>query len=221
LSGDVNVKKSPVCAIALLLSVFLFILSFSIIIPILYRPIYYNQIENSNIHRLGPYSKEEIKEAYDDVLDYITFRKKDFSCGKLKFSVSGADHFKDCRNLIGLDLIILLISSISTIILLLFRKSCNLYLKRLPSPFYSGVLGIALLILVGLLSLDGFTFAFLIFHKIFFIGKTNWYFDPSTDEIINYMPESFFLKCAVVIGVSVFLLSALVIFLSIKKRKGN
>ena len=214
-------KKFPICAFALLLSVFFIILSVSIIIPVLARPIYYNQIENTSLYRIGPYSKEEIKEAYDEIIDYITFRKKDFSCGKLKFSVSGADHFKDCRNLIGLDLIILLISSISTIILLLFRKSCNLYLKRLPAPFYSGVLGIALLILVGLLSLDGFTFAFLLFHKIFFMGKTNWYFDPSTDEIINYMPESFFLKCAVVIGVSIFLLSALVIFLSIKKRKEN
>ena len=214
-------KKFPFFAIALALSVFFLILSISIAIPVLARPIYYNHLENTDIEILGPYSKEHIKEAYDDILDYLTFRKKDFSCGVLKFSQSGADHFKDCRNLIGLDLIILLISSISTIILLLFRKSCNLYLKRLPSPFYSGVLGIALLILVGLLSLDGFTFAFILFHKIFFIGKTNWYFDPSTDEIINYMPESFFLKCAVVIGVSIFLLSAFVIFLSIKKRKEN
>lgn len=214
-------KKFPFFAIALALSVFFLILSISIAIPVLARPIYYNHLENTDIEILGPYSKEQIKEAYDDILDYLTFKKKDFSCGVLKFSPSGADHFKDCRNLIGIDFTVLFVSSVITTILLLLRKRCNIYLGRLPAPFYSSVLSVILIAIVGLLSIDGFTFAFIIFHKIFFMGKTNWYFDPSTDEIINYMPESFFLKCAVVIGVSVFLLSALVIFLSIKKRKEN
>ena len=212
-------RKIPFCAIIIFISVFFLIISFSIAIPIIVRPIYYNHLENTDMEKLGPYSKEEIKEAYDEVLDYITFRKKDFSCGQLKFSESGADHFKDCKRLIAANFTILLISSVITIILLLSRKRCNLYLKRLPAPFYSSVLGFLLLALVGILSIDGFNFAFIIFHKIFFIGKTNWYFDPSTDEIINYMPESFFLNCAVIIGIFIFILSALTFLISMKKKK--
>ncbi len=212
-------KKFFLCAVILFLSVFFLIISLSIAIPIIARPIYYNHLESTDMERLGPYSKEQIKEAYDDILDYLTFRKKDFSCGQLKFSESGADHFKDCRKLFAIDFAVLFVSSVITTILLLLRKRCNLYLKRLPAPFYSGVLGILLIALVGLLSIDGFSFAFIIFHKIFFMGKTNWYFDAANDEIINYMPESFFLKCAVVIGISIFILSLLVILISLKKRK--
>ncbi len=214
-------KKFSLCAVILFLSVFFLIISLSIAIPIIARPIYYNHLESTDIERLGPYSKEQIKDAYDEILDYLTFRKKDFSCGQLKFSKSGADHFKDCRNLFAIDFAVLLVSGVITTILLLLRKRCNLYLLRLPAPFYSGVLGILLIALVGLLSIDGFSFAFIIFHKIFFMGKTNWYFDAATDEIINYMPESFFLKCAVIIGISIFILSALVILISLKKRKGK
>ncbi len=212
-------KKLPLFAILLFLSVFFLIISFSVAIPIVVRPIYYSHLKNTDMEKLGPYSKEEIKEAYDDVLDYVTFRKKDFSCGQLKFSESGADHFKDCRRLIALDFAVLLISGVITTVLLLLRKRCNLYLKRLPAPFYSSVLGFLLLALVGLLSIDGFSFAFIIFHKIFFMGKTNWYFDAATDEIINYMPESFFLNCAVIIGISIFILSALTCLISLKKKK--
>ena len=214
-------KKNSLCAIALTLSVFFALLSFSVAVPVFARPIYYNHINSTNIERLGPYSKEQIKEAYDEVLDYMTFKKKDFSCGALKFSSAGADHFKDCRRLVAIDLAVLFISVTIIIILLLLRERCNLYFKRLPATFYSGILGIILLLIFGLLALDGFTFAFIIFHKIFFIGKNNWYFDPSTDEIINYMPESFFLNCAVVIGICLFILSVTVILISIKNRKEN
>ncbi len=214
-------KKTSFCAIILFISVFFFILSFSVALIIMSRPIYYTQLENYNLEKLGPYSKEQIKEAYDDVLDYITFKEKSFSCGDLKFSASGADHFKDCKKLVALDFAVLLTSGITITILLLFKKRCNLYFKRLPAPFYSGISAIFLILLILLLSADGFTFAFIIFHKIFFIGKTNWYFDASTDEIINYMPESYFLNCAVAIGICIIILSAITIFLSFKigKRK--
>lgn len=212
-------KKCSICAVALFLSVFFLIISFSVAIPIIVRPIYYTQLNKSNMETLGPYSKEQIKEAYDDILDFLTLKKKDFSCGQLKFSKSGQDHFKDCRNLFVLDFSILSISATITIILLLLKNRCNLYLGKFYAFFYSGFLAIIMLIIISLFSIYGFDYIFIIFHKIFFIGKTNWYFDAYTDEIIYYLPESFFLKCAVIIGICIFILSALCIIIGLKSKK--
>ena len=50
----------------------------------------------------------------------------------------------------------------------------------------------------GLAALD-FDRAFVVFHSLFFPGKTNWLFDPRTDEIINILPQEFFMNCALLI----------------------
>ena len=58
----------------------------------------------------------------------------------------------------------------------------------------------------GLVALD-FNSAFLVFHALFFAGKDNWLFDPATDEIIDALPEEFFMNCAILIGASLILIS--------------
>ena len=40
----------------------------------------------------------------------------------------------------------------------------------------------------------------MIFHSLFFPGKTNWPFDWRTDPIILVLPQDFFLHCALLIG---------------------
>ena len=59
-------------------------------------------------------------------------------------------------------------------------------------------LGGLFLLVGGLAALD-FDRAFVVFHSLFFPGKTNWLFDPRTDEIINILPEVFFRNCAILI----------------------
>ena len=73
--------------------------------------------------------------------------------------------------------------------------------------------------LIGLCSID-FDTAFLVFHRIFFPGKENFYFDPYTDGIILILPLKFFERCAILIG-SVILLSLLgfIIYAVIEKKK--
>ena len=41
--------------------------------------------------------------------------------------------------------------------------------------------------------------AFVVFHTLFFPGKTNWLFDWRTDPIILFLPEAFFRNCALLI----------------------
>ena len=57
----------------------------------------------------------------------------------------------------------------------------------------------SLLIFIAALDFSQF---FVLFHKVFFPGKTNWVFYPSEDEIINVLPEEFFRNCAIVIALS-------------------
>ena len=65
----------------------------------------------------------------------------------------------------------------------------------------SAAVAIALPVIIGSLAAIDFERAFEIFHGIFFPGKTNWTFDPRTEQIIEVMPEEFFMNCAIIIGV--------------------
>ena len=42
--------------------------------------------------------------------------------------------------------------------------------------------------------------AFVVFHSLFFPGKTNWVFDWYHDPIIRVLPQEFFRNCAILIG---------------------
>ena len=76
---------------------------------------------------------------------------------------------------------------------------------------------IVFLVLIGLVSID-FSKAFVIFHKIFFPGKDNWQFSQD-DEIINILPQEFFMSCAILIAVSIIAISLIIIIFQLIKRK--
>ena len=54
-------------------------------------------------------------------------------------------------------------------------------------------------LLIGVLAALDFDRAFVLFHTVFFPGKTNWVFDWRTDPIILLLPQSFFRNCALLI----------------------
>ena len=67
-------------------------------------------------------------------------------------------------------------------------------------PGFWAAAGLAAVFLTvgGLAALD-FQRAFVVFHTLFFPGKTNWIFDWRTDPIILFLPEAFFRNCALLI----------------------
>ena len=75
-----------------------------------------------------------------------------------------------------------------------------------------------IVLLFGIVSIN-FDKAFVIFHKIFFAGKDNWTFDPRYDEIINVLPQEFFMNCAIFIGVGIIALSVGIIIFQIVAKK--
>lgn len=185
-------------------------ITFSIGLPIYCRFFYYIQI--NTLHLSEEAAKyginadyNDIKTAYDGILNFCTLPNQPFRSGIFKMSESGISHFADCKVLFDLNFYGLLVSSIIVATLTVLHK---LKIITILKPFghraylLSAVIAVALPVIIGLLCvIAGFDKAFEVFHGIFFPGKDNWTFDARYDQIITVMPEQFFMNCAIIIGV--------------------
>ncbi|MCR5067608.1 MAG: TIGR01906 family membrane protein [Erysipelotrichaceae bacterium] len=197
-------KKSKTLAVVMIITTALFILSLSIALPILFRPFYYWHINILKLPQETGFTYDQIKTAYDEMLDFCLGLRSVFSTGVLRFSESGMLHFVDVRGLFLLDLAVLIVSSLIIILTRLLKKKAVVEPHRFyghTPEYYGAELLAVVFIMITLLSLGNFDRTFVIFHKIFFPGKTNWLFNPYEDEIINVLPEVFFRNCAIAIVV--------------------
>ncbi len=194
-------RPCKLLSVLLSIAIALALLTGAIAAPILCRPFYYAHIGPLELEEYTGLTREEIRTAYDEMLDYC-LGGEEFSTGVLKWSESGKSHFTDVRVLFLLDLRAFAAGTAAIVLLLIVgrlrRRSPARLLGRGPCFWAGAGLGGAFLIVGGLAALD-FDRAFTVFHTIFFPGKTNWLFDPDTDQIINILPEKFFMDCAILI----------------------
>lgn len=209
--------KNRLISIIMIVSIALFIVSLSISFTILFRPFYYFHINHLNLVKETNYTYEEIKEAYDDMLDYTTLNRP-FKTGKLKYSKEGKDHFKDCKALFMINFIIL---GLSTIILIIKKKFFDkLKLLNFNIEFWSSCLVLLVFIIVTSISLIiGFDRVFVVFHDIFFLGKDNWLLNYHTDEIIKILPEEYFMNCAILTITVIVIISMVIIIHEIYTKR--
>ena len=208
----------------LIVAIAIVIITFSIGLPIYVRPFYYAHIEPLDMPYWTDLPAETIREAYDDVLDYLTLPGGEFKAGVFPFSEEGASHFADCKKLFTLNLVAFIISSAYIVTVLLLSKKGIVSLHRyrgFDSGFWAGVGTLSAFALFGGLAALDFDRAFEVFHKIFFPGKDNWVFDYDTDPIIWVMPEEFFMNCAILILSSVVVISALLIIIGVRRKAKN
>lgn len=198
------------------------LLSGSIAAPILVRGFYYEQIDPLNLEEASGLSKAEIRNAYDDVLDYCTGKSDEFSAGVLPFSDEGASHFADCRKLFILDFEIFGVSLLLIAALTVYRRRRGLHEFCGRSPAFWGAAGICgAICAAAALAATDFDRAFEVFHGIFFPGKDNWIFAPKLDPIIKLMPAAFFRNCAILIALLIALVSAIIIISDLRKKKSG
>ena len=194
-------KTSKLLSVMLSVVIALVVLSGSIAAPLLCRSFYYAHIGPMELEGYG-LTRDEIKTAYDEMMDFCLGRREDFSAGVLRFSQSGADHFADVRELFLLDLRVLKLSAAGLVFLLVWRLGGKVrphrFLGRGPGFWAAAGLGVSFLTVGGLAALD-FDRAFVIFHSLFFPGKDNWLFDWREDPIILFLPQDFFRNCAILI----------------------
>ncbi len=217
--------KNKIFTVFFIVALMLFIITFSIGLPIYCRFFYYWQIGPLGLVQKTGYSFEQIKSAYDEVLNYLTLPNKPFGTGVFICSEEGASHFADCKGLFNLNLIVLITSSAILILTFILKKKKLISLCRpfsMHPAFISAISIFAIIFLILIFAVIDFSAVFVVFHLLFFAGKDNWMFDPRETEIIKALPEQFFMNCAILIGISIlaFCLSIIIVQL-IKRKKSN
>ena len=217
--------KNKITTAILCVCTVLLTITFSIALPICVRPFYYAHIEKYNLVEVTGKTVAQIKEAYNQVLDYLTLPNKEFSTGDFIYSQEGKNHFVDCKGLFTLNFAVLFIS-FAVIILLIVLKRKNIIEFSKPfslnPSFTSGLSTLLLFVIIGLVAAIDFDKAFVVFHNIFFYGKDNWMFNSQKDEIILALPQEFFLNCGILIVASIIIISlCLIINTIIKKIKSK
>lgn len=218
-------KSSRIISVVFAVALFLLILTVSIGLPIYLRPFYYAHIEAMGLPEYTGLTAGQIREAYDAVLDYLTLPGREFSAGILPFSAEGEAHFVDCKVLFDLNRNILLLSAAVLAVLGILRKTGKAGPYRLgnrSAAFWAALLALVAPVVIGGLAAIDFDQAFVIFHKIFFPGKSNWLFDWRTDPVILILPQDFFMHCAMLIGVGLLTISlGILIFTEIRRKKAG
>ena len=209
--------KERVFSLLLIFVLALFAVSASIAVPIVCRPFYYAHIGALELPERTGWDEETIRGAYDGVMDYL-LKDAPFGTGALRWSESGRSHFEDVRGLFLLDLYLAAASLLALLALLAVARRVrpHRFCRRGPS-FWAGIGLLVFFAAVGILGASNFERAFVVFHSLFFPGKTNWLFDPAADQIILILPEAYFRSCAVLALVLVAAFVAVYLILGRKK----
>lgn len=177
----------------------LVMLTGAIAAPILFRLFFYLHIKPLDLANAAGLTAEQVKTAYNEMLDFCIGLTETFSVGALPFSESGRQHFEDVRKLFLLDLRVLAGAGVLLMGLTALQRKKPLRLWGHTPGFWGAVaLGTAGVVIGGLAALD-FDRAFTVFHQLFFPGKNNWVFSGVQDPVINILPAEFFRNCAILI----------------------
>lgn len=213
--------RDKVLTVVYAVCVFFLIITFSISLPIYCRPFYYLQIGSLGVCEATGLDAQTVREAYDDVLDYLTVPGKPFQTGVFRHSAEGAAHFADCKVLFMLNTAVLLASAVAVAVLVWLHKRRRITLHR-PFGMSASVLSAGTVLVIfgvlGLLMALDFEAAFEAFHRVLFPGKDNWQFSIRKDPIVRILPETFFLRCGILIVVTLMVICVTVIVVQIVRK---
>lgn len=192
-------KESKLYTAAVILAVMALVLSAAIAVPLVWRGFYYLHIKAMDLPAQTGWTAEEIRAGFDEMMDFCVFRQP-FGTGVMKWSAEGYAHFRDCELLFRLDFTVLA-TALAAVLLLghMGREYRAVPFGGRGPLFWAGASLAGLFALIaGLAALD-FDRAFVVFHTLFFPGKSNWIFDWRVDEIILVLPQDFFMHCGILI----------------------
>lgn len=159
--------------------------------------IYKLVVKKYNLESITGISEQELMNEYKGLINYLQNPFID----KLQFdnfvmSTYGEIHFYEVKRIF----IVLIIIAIIFIMLLVYfiinkYKNSSLNIKKLLKSFNSSA-NLLIIFFIGIVTLYlvDFSWAFTMFHKIFF-RNDYWIFDPRTDPVINALPEELFMIC--------------------------
>jgi len=194
----------------------IFFISLGLAIAIYFRPFYYLGMDR--ISEETGCSVDIIKENYDALIDWCSpFYEGALDFPTLPESASGVSHFEEVKVIFNLFFVLLFVTPVflAGLIYLQHKRSCYSWL--LSSPIIVCIVPL----LIGAACAIDFNRIFVLFHEVVF-NNDDWLFSPYQDPIILFLPERFFLQCALIIVATVLLgCGVLFILHFVHKRKKN
>ena len=188
------------------------VLSVSINLTLVFRPLYYFDISNLSIESSSNLSRADIIKNYNYTINYVLETKSsEYNLPTLPSSPGAQIHFYEVKQIFVKMTILLMISVAIVFVSAIFIKIKPRVLK------WTSICLVSISMSIIVPSLINFNSFFNFFHSIFF-KNGYWEFDPVKDPIITILPEEFFLHCAVLI-ILLWLLTSLAFAIIYKKRK--
>lgn len=182
----------------------IFFISLGLTVAIYFRPFYYMGMERISAETDAPV--EMIKENYDALIDWCSpFHEGELDFPSLPESASGVSHFEEVKVIFNLFFVMLLVTPLFLASLIFMQHKRGSTSWMLTSP----VIVCVLPLLIGAACAIDFNRIFVLFHQIVF-NNDDWLFSPTEDPIILFLPERFFMQCALII-VGTVLLGCLVL----------
>ena len=177
------------------ISLALCLISLSVVLTLNFRPLYQWEMKWSNISEETGVSEEIILENYDTLIEYNSvFFRGELVFPTLPMSESGKIHFEEVKNIFvffqaGLLPVTFVLAVLGAWLL---RKEKPKYLK------WAAGLMIGIPTVLGTLIGLYWDKMFVLFHELLF-NNDYWIFDYRTDPIILFLPDSYFMRCAIMI----------------------
>ena len=186
---------------------------------LLARPFFAAHVALLDLSAHTPWTAEQIREGFGEMMDFCLLGTP-FGTGVMHWSPSGMAHFSDCARLFRLDFLALFLSVLALAAgWVLYRRGARPARPLGRScTFWAGLLLSGSFLAIGLLAALDFDRAFVVFHRLFFPSKSNWLFDPATDEIIRVLPQVFFRNCAIAIAAFLVLGCAALILSDLRRK---
>lgn len=176
-------------------SLFLCLISLSVILTLNCRALYRLEMKWSKLSEQTGYPEEMILSNYDALIEYNSvFYHGDLNFPSLSMSEEGRIHFVEVKNIFVFFQAVLFPVS-------LLLSLAGIWLLHREKPRYLKwtaclMLGVPAVLCVGIaLYWDKL---FVLFHKLLFDNEY-WIFNYRTDPIILFLPDSYFMHCAIMI----------------------
>lgn len=176
------------------------IISLCVTLTLLYRPLYFRDMQQMKLAERNGVTEEEILANYRTLITYNTlFGPDELEFPTLTQSETGRIHFAEVKKIfVGFQwcaiVCLLLFSS------LLARSRVARDFRWLRATAIA--IGVILAAIAAVFLIGGWDNVFVWFHKLVF-NNDYWIFDYTTDPIINFLPDTYFLHCALQILINV------------------
>lgn len=210
-----NISKKLIIYISIICLIYSIIVLAFLIVPFFDKDLLLKLFDKYNVYQNLPFliSKEDVTKITYELMDYLRgktpFLNTEVTMDGVKcafYSLTSKIHMADCRNLFMAHASLARVA----ICISIFGFICTFKMNEKPLQkifkAYKNTLiflTIILVVIIAFACIDFDSF-FILFHKIFFDNDL-WLFDPNTDYIINFLPETIFIDIGIKILIFIIL----------------